>query len=140
MQFEFLEPDEPLEAQRRAIIEPLVAFNDARGGPSGYKQIAILLRATETQAIVGGLWARLGYAWLFVELLFVPEELRGAQAGSRLLARAEAIARAHSCVGVWLDTYSFQAPGFYLKQGYEVFGTLDGGPGGPGRSFFRKAL
>jgi len=53
-----------------------------------------------------------------VELLFVPPELRSQALDARLLARAEAVARAKSCTGIWLDTYSFQAPGFYLKQGY----------------------
>lgn len=139
MSFDIVVPEEPLEEHRNAIVRPLVAFNEATGGHSDYHQIAVLLQDPADGRTVGGLWGKIAYTWLFVELLFVPAELRGVGAGSRLLERAEAIARAHSCVGVWLDTYSFQAPGFYLKQGYEVFGTLGGGPG-PERSFFRKAL
>jgi GNAT superfamily N-acetyltransferase len=140
MTFDIVVPETPLEEHRSAIVTPLVAFNEAAGGHSEYRQIAVLLQDKTDGRTVGGLWGKIAYTWLFVELLFVPEAMRGAGAGSHLLARAEEIARAHSCVGVWLDTYSFQAPGFYLKQGYEVFGTLDGGPTGPGRSFFRKAL
>ena len=125
---------------RLDLSAPLVTFNEAAGGHSDYRQIAVLLQDLAGGRTVGGLWGKIAYTWMFVELLFVPAELRGAGTGARLLARAEHIARAHSCVGIWLDTYSFQAPGFYLKQGYEVFGALDGGPAGPGRSFFRKAL
>lgn len=140
MKFDIVVPEEPLEEHRTAIVMPLVAFNEAAGGHSDYQRVAVLLQDAADGRIVGGLWGKIAYTWLFVELLFVPADLRGAGAGSRLLARAEEIARAYSCVGVWLDTYSFQAPGFYLKQGYEVFGTLDGGPTGPRRSFFRKTL
>ena len=70
----------------------------------------------------------------------MPPELRSQALDARLLARAEAVARAKSCTGIWLDTYSLQAPGFYLKQGYEVFGTLDGPPGGASRFFYCKKL
>jgi ribosomal protein S18 acetylase RimI-like enzyme len=50
------------------------------------------------------------------------------------------IAAARGCIGVWLDTYAFQARGFYEKLGYEVFGTLADHPRGGGRFFMRKLL
>jgi len=89
---------------------------------------------------VGGLWGRCGYDWLFVELLAVPEEHRGANYGRALMEQAEAIARANDCVGIWLDTYEFQARGFYEKLGFEIFGTLDDHPVGQRRFFLRKRL
>jgi hypothetical protein len=39
---------------------------------------------------------------------------------------------------VWLDSFSFQAPGFYKKLGYSVFGTLPDFPKGETRYFFSK--
>jgi hypothetical protein len=51
---------------------------------------------------------------------------------------AEDEARALGCVGVWLDTFSFQARGFYERHGYEVFGTLDEFPAPHQRFFLRK--
>jgi GNAT superfamily N-acetyltransferase len=89
---------------------------------------------------VGGLWGRLHYDWLFIEMLLVPEQLRGEGSGSRLLVKAEEFARERGCVGVWLDTHGFQAPHFYLKQGYERFGSLADHPRGFDRIFFRKYL
>ncbi|MGC6728099.1 hypothetical protein ACP0GO_26835, partial [Escherichia coli] len=41
---------------------------------------------------------------------------------------------------MWLDTYSFQARGFYEKLGYTVFGTIDDFPPGHQRFFGRKRL
>ena len=53
-------------------------------------------------------------------------------------AEQEALAR--GCRGVYLDTFSFQAPGFYRKQGYTEFGELEGIPPGHSHYFFRKLL
>ena len=39
--------------------------------------------------MIGGLWGRTVYDWLFVELLFVPDALRGRGVGSELMQRAE---------------------------------------------------
>ncbi len=129
--------DNPSDADRRAILTPLDAFNTARAGNENYEPIAVVLR-DETGDIVGGLWAQLYFDWAFIELLFVPESLRGADFGSKLIREAEEIIKAKGAVGIWLDTFSFQAPGFYERQGYERFGTLENYPRGMKRFFYRK--
>ena len=53
---------------------------------------------------------------------------------------AESIAIARKCVGVWLDTYEFQAPAFYEKLGYEVFVRLPQYPRGYERIFLKKIV
>lgn len=100
----------------------------------------ILLRDRAAGSTIGGLWGRSVYDWLYVELLAVPEDLRGQGVGSTLMRQAETIAIERGCVGVWLDTYGFQARGFYEKLGYEVFGVLDDHPRGSQRFFLRKLL
>ncbi|GAA3107958.1 GNAT family N-acetyltransferase [Rhizobium viscosum] len=131
---------DPTEDDRKAIADPLLAFNESKTGPDGYKPLAILLRDDEGR-VQGGLWAKYYYGWVFVELLFVPEVMRGQQLGAKLLAQAEQWAREQGCVGIWLDTFSFQAPGFYKKQGYSVFGTLERYPPDTHqRTFLRKLL
>jgi GNAT superfamily N-acetyltransferase len=82
----------------------------------------------------------LGYDWLFIELLAVPEQWRGHDYGTALMGEAERIARSRGCVGVWLDTFDFQARGFYEKLGFTLFGTLDDHPVGHRRFFLRKRL
>lgn len=129
--------DNPSDADRRAILTPLDAFNKAKAGDENYEPIAIVLR-DEAEKIVGGLWAQLYFDWVFIELLFIPENLRGENLGAKLLRQLEEIAKTKGCVGIWLDTFSFQAPGFYEKQGYERFGTLENYPKGMERFFFRK--
>jgi GNAT superfamily N-acetyltransferase len=131
--------ENPSEEDRLAILNPLLVYNDANIPDDRFERIAIMLRDEAGEA-VGGLWAKLYYDWIFVELLFVPESLRGQDLGSKLLAQVEEIAKEKACTGVWLDTFSFQAPGFYEKQGYERFGVLENYPKGLERIFFRKVF
>jgi len=77
--------------------------------------------------------------WLFVHNLWVAEQRRGAGLGSLLMQEAEARARELGCHSAWLDTFSFQARGFYRKLGYEEFGTLEYPPGAA-RHFLRKRI
>jgi len=133
-------PDHPDRVDRDAILKLLHAFNDSKVGPSGYKELAILLRDPRSDETVGGLWGRSAYDWLFVELMFVPEKLRGMGLGRQLLQMAEEIGVQRGCMGIWLDTFSFQARCFYERHGYIVFGTLHDHPRGAKHFFLNKIL
>ncbi|MDH4383459.1 MAG: GNAT family N-acetyltransferase [Gammaproteobacteria bacterium] len=131
--------DEADQAVRRAIATPLNAFNDAKAGIDPWRPLVITL-TDNAGAIVGGLWGSTGYTWLYVELLVVPETQRGSGIGTRLLALAESEARGRGCTSAWLDTFEFQARGFYERLGYECFGELKEYPPGFARFFMRKNL
>lgn len=114
-------------------IAPIIAVLDQHaalhmGEVEEKPDFAILARDPDTQAVVGGLYGMDSSGWAFVKYLAVVDEYRGQGLGSRLLAEAEAIARARGYVGVWLDTFEFQAKPFYEKLGYTVFGELEGAP------------
>jgi GNAT superfamily N-acetyltransferase len=132
--------EQPDEGDRKAVLDALLAFNEKAGGPSRLQPLAVLIRDPANGKTLGGLWGRTSYDWLFVEFLVVPEQFRGQDIGSELLSRAEDIARQRGCVGVWLDTYAFQAPGFYKKRGYEIFGTIEDHPRGARRFFLKKTF
>jgi len=139
MEFTIVATEAPTAADRDGILAPLIAYNDRLAGPSGFKLLALLLR-DQAGKTIGGLWARSVYDWMYVELLAVPDVLRRQGVGSDLMRCAEAAARERGCVGLWVDTYGFQAPDFYVRLGFEMFGTLDDHPRGSGRYFFRKRL
>jgi ribosomal protein S18 acetylase RimI-like enzyme len=80
------------------------------------------------------------FSYLHVDLLFVPENMRRAGIGRRLLTDAEAESLRRGCHAVWLDTFSFQARGFYERLGYTVYGTLEDYPAGHSRFFLTKRL
>ncbi len=139
MTSEFTICDEPTEADRMAILGPLAAFNAEHGYPGNPKPVALLVK-DDAGEVIGGLWGRTVYDWLFVDYLIVPEQLRGRDLGSRLLLAAESIALERKCVGAWLTTFTFQARGFYEKLGYSVFGELEQSPRDNVRLFLRKML
>ena len=78
------------------------------------------------------------FGWLLVELLFVPVDLRGVGLGADLMQRAEKEAARRGCRGAWLDTFSFQARGFYERLGYSTFGVIDEYPSGHSLVFMLK--
>lgn len=131
--------ENPTPEDREAVLEPLRAHNEHNAGPARMEPVAILLK-DESGATVGGLWGKTSYDWLFVEFLAVPEAWRGQDIGTRLMREAEHIARARGCCGLWLDTFAFQARGFYEKLGFSVFGTLEDHPVGSRRFFLSKRL
>jgi len=131
-------PD-PGDADLAAILAPLAAHNDAAAGPTERHKVALAVR-DDAGAIVGGLWAEAGYRWLFVKYLALPPHARGRGQGRALMLAAEAEARRLGCIGIWLDTFSFQARGFYEKLGYRVFGRIDDYPPGEARFFLSKRI
>ena len=127
---------------RQGVVDGLVAFNRSKTTDftGQFATIGLLLTHPETGAVDGGLTARIGYGWMFVELLFVPDRLRGQGVGRELMQQAEVVAREKGCLGIHLDTFTFQAPGFYQKLGYEVVGEIPDCPPGHSRFFFHKRL
>lgn len=134
-----IEVAEPTDSVRDAILRPLMRFNAASGYPPDPQPIALTLTDSSGE-IVGGLWGKTVYDWLFLDYLVVPEAMRGTGLGARLVGEAERIAAERGCVGAWLTTFPFQAQSFYEKLGYEVFATLDRSPGDNVRIFMRKDL
>ncbi|MEV6550216.1 GNAT family N-acetyltransferase [Streptomyces sp. NPDC051597] len=91
--------------------------------------------------LAGGLTGRVWAAWLLVDLLWVDPAHRGTGLGAELLARAEESARTdHSCAHARVETWDFQAPGFYRRQGYEVVGEVPDYPPGVTEFILTKRL
>lgn len=123
-------------AQVRAGLE---AFNQAQIGDYAYLDFALYARDSENQ-VVGGLFGHSGMGWLYIDYLWLADSQRGNGLGAHLLGLAEDEARRRGCTGVFLYTYSFQAPGFYQKQGYEQMGVLEDCPPGHKRFYLKKRL
>jgi len=127
---------DPDPALRRDILAPLVADNETAGGPSHGELLAVTVRDA-AGAVVGGLWGRTGYGFLFVELLALGPA-KGLGLGRTVMGMAEAEARRRGLLGMWVDTFTFQAPGFYPKLGFTECGRITGYPPGHDRIFFVK--
>jgi GNAT superfamily N-acetyltransferase len=121
------------------VGDQIDAFNIAVTGIDDWRALAIFVRDDDGQiaaGLTGGTWA--GY--LEIKNLWVCEDRRGQGLGRRLLLAAEQEARARGCTQVLLDTHDFQAPEFYQKLGYSVFGIFEGIGGLYNRYYMRKQL
>lgn len=131
--------DTPEPGTFEAIFHALDGASCAVVGPATPRLLVIAIR-DGAKAVTGGLWGVTMFRWLLVEMLFVPEPMRGQGVGAALMASAEAEARGRGCLGIYVDTLSFQAAPFYEKLGFSRFGTLNDCPPGHRRLFFQKHL
>ena len=128
------EPDDVALVERE-----LMAFNAEQCRPYDSRPLCVFARDAHGRA-VGGATGYTRWGWLYVDCLWLPEPERRGGLGHRVLALAEAEARARGCRRSRLFTYSFQARGFYEKQGYVVFGVLEDYPPGHSQVWMRKDL
>jgi len=124
----------------RAVFAGLLSFNQAASGDALDDQPVNRVIHDAAGRVVAGIAADVCGGWLMVHALWVDDTRRGEGLGQALLAEAEQQARALGAHAVTLDTFSWQAEGFYLKQGYEVFGRLQDFPPGHQRLYLRKSL
>lgn len=128
------------------LTERLVAFNRAHTtaapGEPRERQPLQLFALDETGAMRAGLIGRTHAIadWLEISLLWVDEEVRGQGLGRQLMREAERVARERGCRFARLATSTYQAPGFYERLGYALYGQLADCPPGETVSYYWKAL
>ncbi len=145
--YQYTLADEDSETDRAAIQIAVKAYNDeqnkhfrlARMPGQTLQPLDIFLRDPSGE-IMGGVTGRTVWDWLTIDNMWVAAPLRGHGYGRELLRYIEAIARTRGGAHVELKTYSFQARGFYEKQGYRVVGELEGFPPGASLYWMRKDL
>lgn len=127
----------------KVIGEGLVSYNTSHVPmlqEKGIHPVNLMLKDVNGE-IAGALMSRI-YGWnaMEISILWVAEKHRGKGLGTRLLNEVEAIAIESNCTLIHLDTFDFQAPEFYKKLGFELFGVLENSPTGHKRYYFSKRL
>ncbi|UVI32742.1 GNAT family N-acetyltransferase [Paenibacillus spongiae] len=124
------------------VRNKLIEFN-ARHVPddlqNNYQEINLVMK-NEQDEIVGGLNSVFCWDWIEVDILWVDESYRGRDYGTRLLKEIEEIAKDKKCTFIKLNTFSFQAPDFYKKQGYRIIGLIEDAPRGHTHYYFKKEI
>jgi GNAT superfamily N-acetyltransferase len=131
--------DNPEQSAWGIIGRGVGNYNRQQVGDNQFQRLCFVLHAPG-QAIVGGVIGETYWGWLYIDLLWVKDELRGRGYGHRLLTLAEQEARQRGAKNAYLDTFSFQASDFYKRHGYEIFGELQDFPPGHQRYFLTKQL
>ncbi len=129
-------PVEPASQER--LLAVLDEYARSKGHP--FQSEDLLIEAWDGESWLGGLLGHANQGWLFVALLGVIPAARGRGIGSQLMNMAEALARERDLIGLWLDTFSWQAPGFYHRLGFTEVGRIPDHPPGEVRLFWAKRL
>lgn len=128
------------EAELKAIEDGLNQFNDDHVGYGDRQPLAVYVRDQDSGEFVGGAVGRSSLGLLFLDLLFLPKTVRGKGMGAQILQRFEEEGRRRGCKSAVVYTISFQAPEFYVRHGWTLFGTIPCDPPGTSRVFLSKAL
>lgn len=128
----------PNREDESKIIEGTRAYNGLHV-PKDFEPLCVWDRL-ESGEIVGGLTGKTYWNYLDIGFLWVADAYRHQGRGAAILKAAEEEALRRGCRHVLLDTYSFQALGFYRNLGYREFGCLSGFAGNHTRHYLHKDL
>ncbi len=131
---------DPKEYQQ--AVDWLVAYNTAQTrklAEEAYKELAISLK-DDTGELLGAIFGRNFWGTLEIKTFVIAPEHRKKGLGKQLLCAAEDEARKRHCRYVSLDTFSFQAPEFYEKMGYQKIGEEKDFPRNHSKYYYRKTL
>jgi GNAT superfamily N-acetyltransferase len=128
----------PSDALSRFLTDNVINANLVKTGISNWHPVGFFLKNARGEWL-GGLTGHIWGGWLHVNFVWVAEDFRGQGHGSRLMDAAETFAAERGAFAATLETHSFQAPDFYAKRGYSLFGRLDDYPPGPHKAVSEQA-
>ncbi|MGB8507794.1 MAG: GNAT family N-acetyltransferase [Pyrinomonadaceae bacterium] len=138
--YEIVFEENPSSEDLQILESGIAQHAQSKTGKRIVRQVTFFVR-DEKGRIVGGVHGNYANSrWLYVNSLWVSESVRGNGYGTRLMNRIEGEAIKGGCTNSYLDTFSYQAPEFYKKLGYRVFGELENFPPGHSRYFLGKQL
>lgn len=129
----------PNSSDMNGIVQGLLAYNGLHTNGEKPQYLMVSLR-DNNQQLVGGLVGATYLGWLQVHAVWMKDELRGNDYGSRFLQVAEDEAVQRGCLNVCLETLSFQALPFYQKRGYTIYCQLADFPPGQTKYFLKKSI
>jgi GNAT superfamily N-acetyltransferase len=131
-------PEEPAADEVQYLEDRIYEFNASATGIADGEWLAFFLR--EHNRIVAGICGNTWGGTCELRQFWVEESKRHLGLGTRLFQAAEREARRRGCTQIVLMTFSFQAPAFYEKHGFEVVATIDNDPRGYLNLLMRKRL
>lgn len=110
------------------------------GDPNLEKKEFFAILVKEGEALVAASLCYLFFKGLNLQLLWVAEEKRGIDLGTKLLNQIEKEAKSLGATLVFGYSFGFQAPKFYTKLGYQEVGMISNYPEGQNCYFLCKKL
>jgi GNAT superfamily N-acetyltransferase len=122
--------------EARFIRESLTQHNLPVYGPAERQDLVMTLK--QDGKIGAGVCGFYAWSWLYIQLAWVREDLRGQGYGRKLMEAAEQAARQGGSTGIWIDTFDPHAEKFYGCLGFTKFGEIEDFPPGHVRRFLQK--
>lgn len=129
---------QPPESDSKIVREGIVAYNTENLGEKP-KPFSIFLK-NKNGDVMGGVSAWIYSESIYIYIVWIDKKLRSKGYGTKLLKAAETEALDNGCRYSTLDTFGFQAEGFYLKNGYKHLGEIKNYLFDHPRIFLRKKL
>lgn len=130
---------EPKPEDKKVMVDGMLSYHASKGHPRKTEIFSILLRNAENK-VVGTIIVSFLWNGMHIDSLWVDESLRNKDWGSKLLHLAEEEAIKRGCTIAYTDTFTWQAPKFYEKQGYKLYGKLQDFPKGNFLNYYCKKI
>ena len=117
-----------VEDEQNQVLTWLKEFNHSTNDKfmkaldGGAEEPFFLVAKNADGNVLGGVTGTVMLKWLKIYVTAVDPQCRGQGIGRELMLGAEAYGRGKGCAHIYVDTMSFQAPGFYQKLGYREVG------------------
>jgi GNAT superfamily N-acetyltransferase len=121
-------PIDPTPDDLQYLEDRIYEFNSRATGIADGAMLAFVVR--EHDRIVAGICGNTWGRTCELRQFWVAESQRRQGLGTTLFQAAEQEARRRGCTQIVLMTFSFQAPAFYEKHGFEIVATIDDHPRG----------
>jgi GNAT superfamily N-acetyltransferase len=141
MEIQYCVTDKRVETETQMIQDGLYKFNEPHFGVlPKFNGIYAKANIQNKESIIAGAITLLLNDEMLLDKLWVDEKFRKLGIGKQMVEEVEKLAKDCQVKTLFTDTYGFQAPDFYLKLGFTVYGQVDGFMGGHSKIFFKKGL
>jgi ribosomal protein S18 acetylase RimI-like enzyme len=140
---DFYKITEPTAIESEFIDQQIINYNLSKLSYENsdlFKDINLVVKNTDGEILAGLLGKKYYMNAAYIDTLWVDNNYRGKGLGTQLLKKFEGIVKTLNCHLIHLDTFDFQAPEFYEKNGYKIYGTLDDNPIGHKRFYYYKIV
>lgn len=130
---------DPNPEDKKVMVDGMLAYHASKGHPRKSDTYTVLVK-DESSKLLGCVIVSFMWNGMSIQTLWVDESVRSHGLGKKLMAMVEAEGIRRGCTIAYTDTFTWQAPGFYEKLGYTLYGKLEGFPEGNALSYYSKKL
>mgnify|MGYP001306025051 CR=1 FL=1 len=115
-------------------------FEEHNISKTGHKTLKYYVHVLENDEIIGTSQGGMFNSALYISDFIIKKSYRKSGVGRKLINQIEEHAKKNNCKKIWVDTYEYQAPDFYKKNGFIEKGRIENYRGKHAKIFFEKKV